>query len=563
MDEQLAPISASWPTADGAFAVTPADVLGELAGGVLIIGGDGVVTYANRSAGAFFPGPKPVGIQLLNFLELAGVSNGGELVAATQSPTESGAIRLGLSDGRILDARTRKLADGGTVVTLLDVSRYIREAELAHRDPLTGLANRADLRRRLGVLLATFQRTQTPFAVISLDLDRFKSVNDTVGHPMGDALLVKVAERLRATLRPSDIAARTGGDEFVILQSSGEQPQAAAALAMRLVDLIGRTYVVSGQILNIGASVGIALSPGDGADIDSLLKHADLALYRAKTEGKGVFRFFQVSMDEDMQARRLLELALRNALAFKEFELRYQPQVDLRSRELVGFEALLRWHRPSNGLVSPAEFVPLAEQIGLIVPIGEWALQTACRQAASWSKPVSIGVNVSAVQFNDARLVQVVTSALRASGLDARRLELEITESVLINSTKSVLEQLYGVKALGVRVAMDDFGTGYSSLTYLRKFPFDRIKIDQSFVRGSVAGADGRVIVRAVTALGNSLGIKTIAEGVETEEQLAEIKAEGCTEVQGYLTGQPLDAEAAASLVTQSRSDATIPGGHP
>jgi diguanylate cyclase (GGDEF)-like protein len=563
MDERQAAMSASRPAAVHGVAVTPADVLGELAGGVLTVGADGVVTYANRSAGAFFPSPNPVGIQLLTFLELAGVSNGGDLVAATQSPTESGAIRIGLSDGRILDARARKLADGGTVVMLLDVSRYIRDAELAHRDPLTGLSNRADLRRRLGMLLATFQRTRTPFAVISLDLDRFKSVNDTVGHPMGDLLLVKVAERLRATLRPSDIAARTGGDEFVILQSSGEQPQAAAALAMRLVDLIGRTYVVSGQILNIGASVGIALSPADGTDIDSLLKHADLALYRAKTEGKGAFRFFQVGMDEDMQARRLLELALRNALVFKEFELRYQPQVDLRSRELVGFEALLRWHRPSTGLVLPAEFVPLAEQIGLIVPIGEWALQTACRQAASWSKPVSIGVNVSAVQFNDARLVQVVTSALRASGLDARRLELEITESVLINSTKSVLEQLYGVKALGVRVAMDDFGTGYSSLTYLRKFPFDRIKIDQRFVRGSVDGADGRIIVRAVTALGGSLGIKTIAEGVETEEQLAEVQAEGCTEVQGYLTSQPLDAEAAAALVTQSRSDATIPGGHP
>jgi len=538
-------------------------VLSELAGGVLTIGSDGFVTFANRSASALFPGPGPVGIQLLTFLDLSGVSNGSALVEATRSRTASAPIRIGLAGGRILDTRSCPLPDGGAVVTLLDVGLYIHEADLARRDPLTGLPNRVELRERLSVLLAEFQRTQAPFAVISLDLDHFKSVNDTMGHPMGDALLVKVAERLRSALRPSDILARMGGDEFMILQSDAAQPQAATALATRLVDLIGRTYIVSGQILNVGTSIGIALSPGDGEDVDSLLKHADLALYRAKTDGKGVFRFFQISMDEEMQARRLLELDLRSALAFRQFELNFQPQVELDPRRLVGFEALLRWRTPARGLVSPADFIPLAEQTGLIVPIGEWVLQTACRQAASWSQPVSVGVNVSAVQFNNARLVQIVTSALNASGLDPGRLELEITESVLINSTQSVLEQLHAVKSLGVRVAMDDFGTGYSSLTYLQKFPFDRLKVDQSFVGGSGDGSKGMAIIRAVTALGNSLGIATIVEGVETEEQLAQVRAEGCTEVQGYLTGRPMDAAAAAALAAESPSPTAVQGDPP
>jgi diguanylate cyclase (GGDEF)-like protein len=421
----------------------------------------------------------------------------------------------------------------------------------ASRDPLTGLAGREELRRSIAAQLARFQRGGDRFAVLCIDLDRFKAVNDTLGHPMGDALLRRVAERLAKAARREDLVARLGGDEFAILQIGAGQPEAAEALAARLVDLIGRSYVVDGHMLNIGASVGVALAGADGTDPDVLLKNADLALYRAKSDGRGVFRFFEQEMDARMQARRSLEIDLRRALALKEFELAYQPQVQASDGVVTGFEALLRWRHPERGQVSPADFVPLAEEIGLIAPIGEWVLRTACREAAQWSRPVSIAVNLSPVQFRGAKLAAVVASALAQSGLPPERLELEITEGALLEDTEAVLEVLQALRELGVRISMDDFGTGYSSLSYLQKFPFTKIKIDQTFVRQMEHNADCRAIVRAVAALGRSLGMKTTAEGVETEAQRDRIRAEGCTEIQGYLTGRPMSAAAAAELLNE------------
>jgi predicted signal transduction protein with EAL and GGDEF domain len=306
---------------------------------------------------------------------------------------------------------------------------------------------------------------------------------------------------------------------------------------------------VEGHMLHIGASVGVALFPDDGREPDALFKNADLALYRAKADGRGCYRFYNPGMDERMQARRALEIDLRRALALKQLEVEYQPQIELVSNRIVGFEALIRWHHPQRGRVSPADFIPLAEEIGVIVPIGEWVLRTACKQAAGWAEPLSIAVNLSPVQFRDGKLVAMVTSALAQSGLPASRLEMEITEGALLDDSDDVLRVVGGLRALGVRVSMDDFGTGYSSLGYLQRFPFDTVKIDQCFVRGIDADPARRAIVRAITSLALALGMKTTAEGVETQAELDCVRAEGCTSVQGYLTGRPQSADAAAALV--------------
>ena len=538
-------------------ADTPPGVLDGLSAGVIIVNADGRVSFANRSAAALFPALHPVGLELATLLGLSGVSNAAALAEAAATASAKNAIRIGLSDGRVLDSRCRPLPEGGSVVTLHDVTLYVRETEQAARDALTGLPNRSGLHQRLTDLLEQSQRTQAPLAVLFLDLDRFKAVNDTLGHAVGDALLCKVAERLRNAVRKTDIVARLGGDEFAIIQAGVPQPQASEALAGRLVDLIGRTYVVSGHSVVIGASVGVALSPADGNDGETLLQHADIALYRAKTGGRGMFRFFQPEMNTAMQTRRLLETDLRSALPLEQFELAYQPQVQLEPYALVGFEALLRWHHPVRGLVSPASFIPLAEEIGLISTIGTWVLRTACRAAAAWPEAVSVAVNVSPIQFRNAELVQTVTSALDESGLSPTRLDLEITEGALLDNTDTVLRQLFALKQLGIRISMDDFGTGYSSLSYLRKFPFEKIKIDQSFVRGSDHDADCGAIVRAVSALGASLGVTTTAEGVETQEQLTRMKADGCNQVQGYFTGRPMNEAGAAALVAEMASKTT------
>jgi len=443
-----------------------------------------------------------------------------------------------------VQAELQPLPDGGWVMTLEDVStRKAIEARadaMARLDPLTGLPNRLYLRERLAEALARLARDGEACALLLIDLDRFKPVNDTLGHPIGDALLEKVADRLRSTVRPTDTVARIGGDEFVILQAGVRDAAGTQALARRIVDLIGRTYMVEGHLLTIGASVGVALAPEDGTDGDRLLKNADLALYRAKLDGRGTYRFFEPEMDARMQARRKLELDMRQALARREFQLHYQPQLQLQSGTLIGCEALIRWRHPDRGLVSPLDFIPLAEEIGLIVPIGEWVIRQACRDAMAWPSHMSVAVNVSPAQFKSDRLVETIISALASSGLPAQRLEVEITEGVLLQENAKTLQTLHRLRELGVRVSMDDFGTGYSSLSYLRSFPFDKIKIDRSFVKDLATKPDGEAIIRAIAGLGKSLGMTTVAEGVETSEQMQRIRLEGCTDVQGYLISRPV-----------------------
>ena len=525
--------------------------LPEMATAVLILDEERHVEYVNGSAETLFMPVDPIGCTLAALFASWGAIGGDGIFDGVDAGAPPGKVRLQL-DSLLLDCTLRQLTSGGFVLTLDDVTAYVRNAELAERDVLTGLPNRKALHDRLSERLAAGARSGFATAVLYVDLDRFKAVNDTLGHPIGDALLRKVADRFRSALREGDLVARIGGDEFAVIQSDAPQPSAAIALATRLVDLIGRAYAVEGHMLHIGASVGVALAPGDGCEPDVLLKNADLALYRAKAEGRGCSRFYEPGMDERMQVRRALEIDLRRALALKQLRLCYQPQFDVATNRIVGFEALVRWDHPERGIVSPSQFVPLAEEIGVIVPIGDWVLRTACKQAASWPAPVAVAVNLSPVQFRSGKLLDTVVSALAHSGLPAERLELEITEGSLLDSADDVLKALQKIRELGVAIAMDDFGTGYSSLGYLQRFPFDKIKIDQSFVRELDAHADRRAIVRAVTMLATALGMRTIAEGVETAAELACVRAAGCDEVQGFLTGRPLDAEAALTLIASS-----------
>jgi diguanylate cyclase (GGDEF)-like protein/PAS domain S-box-containing protein len=444
-----------------------------------------------------------------------------------------------LSNDRVVAIARQPTADGGWVATYEDVTERRRAEErivfMARHDALTGLPNRLLFAERIDQAISQIGRTSEGFAILSLDLDQFKQVNDTLGHPVGDELLRSVAERLISCVREVDTVSRLGGDEFAILQCGLEKPEQAAGLALRIVEVLSAPYDIEGQRVTISVSIGISVAPGDGTSYDKLLKNADVALYLAKADGRATWRFFEPEMDVRLQVRRALELDLRDALANEEFEVFYQPLYDLAENRICGFEALLRWRHPTRGLVSPAEFIPLSEEIGLIVPLGEWVIRTACTEAITWPGQLKLAVNVSAAQFKNDRLVKTVTDALALAGLSARRLELEITESVLLANNVTTMAKLHELRNFGIHISMDDFGTGYSSLSYLRSFPFDKIKIDQSFVRMMSAKDGSRAIVRAMTALGDSLGIRTTAEGVETEEQLAWLRSAGCDEAQGYL----------------------------
>jgi len=460
---------------------------------------------------------------------------------------------VAIGGGREISIASRPMPGGGWVITHEDVTeRRKAEAKISHmalHDALTNLPNRIFFHEQMATRLAHLSREQT-FAVLYLDLDRFKSVNDTLGHPSGDKLLRQVAERMSGCLREGDTIARLGGDEFAILQGL-TQPADAIALAARLIETVSAPFDLDGDEVVIGISIGIAIAPTDATDADRLLKNADMALYRAKADGRGTYRFFEPKMDALLQARRSLEIDLRKALVNGEFELYYQPLVNLVSQEISGFEALIRWNHPKRRLVAPLEFIPLAEETGLIVPIGEWVLRQACSEAVKWPSHVSIAVNLSPAQFRMRNLFQMVMSALAQSGLTARRLELEITESVLLMDNDTTLETLHQLRNLGVRISMDDFGTGYSSLSYLRSFPFDKIKIDRSFVHGLASNADSKAIIRAVTGLGTSLGITTTGEGVETLEELEYLRREGCTEAQGYFFSKPKPAREVLKLLSQ------------
>ena len=459
-----------------------------------------------------------------------------------QMPAASGEMRS------ILSRRLAILGDDGKPQYLLGVAEDITErknaeqriAHLAHYDALTGLPNRVLLREKLEQELS-FVRRGGQLAVLYLDLDHFKSVNDTLGHSAGDELLKGVTTRMRNCLRDADILARLGGDEFAIVQTGLEHPTDAATLAQRLRDAVTQTvYELDGHQVVADISIGIALAPQDGTEVDQLLKCADMALYGAKAEGRGTFRYFEHEMDARMKLRRTLEVDLRKALVNNEFELHYQPLVRLADNKISGCEALLRWYHPERGLVSPTEFIPVAEETGLINAIGEWVLRQACAEAATWPDDVKIAINVSPVQFRSQNLPQAVISALAAARLAPHRLEMEITELVLMHSNETTLQRLHQLRELGVRISMDDFGTGYSSLSYLRSFPFDKIKIDRTFINDLSNGHDA--IVQAIITLANNLNMTTTAEGVETEQQAGALRAMGCIEMQGYLFSRPVPA---------------------
>jgi diguanylate cyclase (GGDEF)-like protein len=413
-----------------------------------------------------------------------------------------------------------------------------RLARLAHRDALTDLPNRLAFRLELENALRRRQRLDDGVCVLCIDLDNFKSVNDTLGHPAGDALLQAATERLKHCVRAGDTIARLGGDEFAVVQTGLADPADAGRLAGRIVAAMAEPFELPGHQIAIGASIGMAMAPSDGDDPDELLMKADMALYRTKNLGRNGFHFFEAGMDEALKARRELETDLRRALADGAFELHYQPLFDLARASISCCDALLRWRHPLRGLVAPGEFIPLAEETGIIVGIGEWVLRQACAEAARWPQEIKLAVNISPAQFRNRNLVPLVISALANAGLSPRRLELEITENVMMHDTAANIEMLHQLRDCGVQIAMDDFGTGYSSLGYLRDFPFDKIKIDRSFVH-DLADPSAQSIVKAVTGLATALGIATTAEGVETVEQLERLRLEGCHEVQGFLISKP------------------------
>jgi diguanylate cyclase (GGDEF)-like protein len=477
-------------------------------------------------------------------------------------PADATASRIDeFADGRLICVTRQPLAGGGWVATHLDVTEQRRsEAKItymAQHDALTDLPNRVLLRERMEHALAVTRSGGPDLAVLMLDLDRFKEVNDTLGHPVGDTLLRAVAARLLGCARETTVIARLGGDEFAVIDYVTNPVVEATALAEKIRKALCDPFDLGHHQVIAGTSIGIAIAPRDGLDFDEILKSADLALYSAKGGGRGAFRFFEPELDQLMHARRNLERELRDALANGEFELHYQPFVNVRTGEISGFEALLRWKHPRRGLVPPAEFIPLAEETGLIVPLGEWVLRTACAEAAKWPANLRIAVNLSPAQFRSKELVPVIVGALANSGITSQRLELEVTETVIMHDSEAVFAALGQLRKLGVRIALDDFGTGYSSLSFLQKFPFDKIKIDRSFVEELSSPRDeSRQIARAVVRFAVSLGKTTTAEGVETREQLDILRAEACGEIQGYYFSRPMEASRAAQMVRRKTKTA-------
>ncbi|WP_128923191.1 putative bifunctional diguanylate cyclase/phosphodiesterase [Bradyrhizobium guangxiense] len=466
------------------------------------------------------------------------------------------------ADGALIDlaiySRELTYAERPAVLlALMDITERKRaEARLAfmaQHDALTGLPNRTLLRQQMDEMLLHSRRSPEKVALLMLGLDNFKAINDTLGHAVGDKLLRGVAKRLRSTLREEDALARLNSDEFAILQSGLARPEDAAGLAKRLLEAIADPYLLDGHSVVIGASIGIAMAPGDGDDSEKLLKSADMALSRAKLDARGTFAFFEAALDAKAQSRRKIEVELRDAIRNDVLRPYYQPLIDLQSGRITGFEALVRWPHAERGMVSPAEFIPVAEDTGLINPLGGLMLRRACLDAAAWPDDVRVAVNLSPLQFRSGNLLSIVTDALKASGLPPRRLELEITETLLLEKSAQVLATLHALRALGVRISMDDFGTGYSSLSYLRSFPFDKIKIDQSFVRDLGANREAQAIIRSIVSLGKGLGVTITAEGVETEAELSCLRAEGCHEGQGFLFSKARPHAEIVSLLAAQR----------
>jgi diguanylate cyclase (GGDEF)-like protein len=441
-------------------------------------------------------------------------------------------------------------------VTHEDISERRRAekqiAHMAHHDALTDLPNRTRLREHLATALLSVKRGHA-LAVHYLDLDHFKTVNDTLGHPIGDELLRGVADRLRACVRETECGARVGGDEFAIVQTGITSPKEAGALARRVRDTLSEPYNIQGHVAVVNVSVGIALSPDDGDEPDVLIKNADMALYRSKGDGRGTYRFFAPEMDARMQQRRTLELALREAIDRNQFELHYQPIFDVGTGAILTCEALIRWRHPERGMIWPAEFIPLAEEIGLIVPLGDWILRQACEDATTWPDRIKVAVNLSTIQIGNRNLAPSLVKAVAAAQLNPRRLIVEITEAVLMRNAEATRATLHQLRGLGVEVALDDFGTGFSSLSYLRSFPFDKLKIDRDFVATLTDSEENVSIARAMTALARSLQMTTTVEGVETNQQFEKIRDLGCTEVQGNLFSPALPLGELARFVASGR----------
>ena len=532
-------------------------VLGNVCQGLCFFDGDRRLILANRRYTEIYDIPEDrvlPGMSLRQIVDLrVAVGSGPAMtnkaylewrdgVQVSSHPTDT---VVELANGKSISIHHRPMPDGGWVATHEDVTERLhaerRITYLARHDALTGLPNRLLFRERLGQAIDLVRRGQN-CAILGVDLDRFKEVNDSFGHPIGDQLLVAAAKRLQGCVRPGDTVTRLGGDEFAVLLADLDGAKRAAEAAQRILLAISQSYEIGGHRLSIGCSIGIAVTPDDGDGPEMLLRHADVALYRAKADERGTYCFFKPDMAAEQQARLAMESDLRRALLGNEFELHYQPLLNLERNAASGFEALLRWHHPRSGLIQPTEFIHVAEESGVIVQLGEWTLKQACADAAAWPEPVRVAVNLSAVQFKSRTLTESVENALAASGLDASRLELEVTESVLLNRTADTLETLHRLRERGVKISMDDFGTGYSSLSYLQMFPFEKIKIDKSFIRDVVDRHDSLAIVRAVAGLGRSLGMTTTAEGIEKPEQLAIVRAEGFTEAQGYLFSPPRPA---------------------
>ena len=450
-----------------------------------------------------------------------------------------------LLDGKIVMLTRQPMAGGGWVTLIEDITERRRaEAEIVHlarHDVLTGLANRAEFNARLEEASRRLKRNGGNLTVMMIDLDRFKAVNDTLGHLAGDQLLSEVARRLQSTVRDTDVLARLGGDEFAIIQEGGaDQREGAVALALRIIEAISVPFDLNGQQVEVGTSIGIALAPENGLEPDELLKRADLALYNVKSSGRNDFCLFRDEMLEIVNTQQSAERELREAIAQGQFELHYQPVVDVKTRELCGVETLVRWRHPDKGMIAPDHFIPLAESTGLIVPLGEWILNQACADAANWPADVKVAVNISAIQFKKGNLFEVILSALVKTGLQPERLELEVTETSLLENQEAHLTTIRQLKNLGLSIALDDFGTGFSSINYLTIFPFDKIKIDKSFTKGILSRADCKAVVACSLALAKGLGIVTTVEGIETEEQFEYMRDAGVELAQGYLFGKPV-----------------------
>jgi len=565
--EMHASLQVGVAVADDILAVTLTDV-GELKARETLFRSlfdeNPVPMYVSDESGARFLNVNDAALKLYGYEREAFLARGAEsLREHAAAPTQHGgetSQRHLTADGSALDVLeyTRSIvvdAAPATLSTIVDVTERKRAEEhvtfLAHHDPLTGVANRTLFTREL----VRTARQDGAFAVLLVDLDDFKVVNDTRGHAAGDALLVEITTRLQKLLRRTDLVARLGGDEFAVLLPGAASRDVVNGLASRLLAEIAAIRRVDGVDVSVTASVGAALFPQDATDTESLLKCADLALYRAKNRGKGSCSFFEPEMDSQVRERRTLEMELRGADIEREFELHFQPIFAVQSGQLRGFEALLRWNNPLRGMVSPGIFVPLAEETGMIDVLGRWVAQEACRQAAGWPESLVVAVNVSPIQFRRGELVATIADALARSGLEPTRLEIEVTESVLLADTEANLAILRRIRDLGVRIALDDFGTGYSSMSYLRRFPFSRLKIDRSFIREIGGSPESLAIVRAIIGLGTSLGIDTTAEGVETLEQLHALQKEQCGELQGFLFSPPVAAAKVGAIIASSLAD--------